>query len=59
MNNLAGHIEELEIKAAESALIADLSTDREARTTNSRLAEELREGAARLRRQQAAANDNG
>ena len=58
MKNLAGRIEELERMAAESALIADLSTDWEVRIYNSRLAEELREAAARLRRRQAAANDN-
>lgn len=58
MKNTSGRIEELEIKAAESELIADLTTDEEVRTYNSRLAEELREVVMRLRRQQAAANDN-
>jgi hypothetical protein len=58
MNNFVRRIEELEVKAAESALIAGLATHREVRTYNSRLAEELREAAVRLRRQQAAANDD-
>ena len=50
MDDIAGRIEELEVKAAESALIADLSTDWEIRTYNSRLAKDLREAADRLRR---------
>ena len=50
MNDLAGRIEELEVKAAESALIADLTTDWEVRTYNSRLAKDLREAANNLRR---------
>ena len=50
MTDIAGRIEELEVKAAESALIADLSTDWEVRTYNSRLAEDLREAAGTLRR---------
>lgn len=50
MKDLAGRIEELEVKAAESALIADLSTDWEVRTYNTRLASDLREAAASLRR---------
>ena len=32
MSDVAGRIEELEVKAAESALIADLTTDWEVRT---------------------------
>ena len=59
MTNLAGRIEELEMMAVESTLIADLTTDGEVRAYNARLAEELREAVVRLRRrQQAAANDN-
>lgn len=50
MDDVAGRIEELEIKAAESALIADLSTDWQVRTYNMRLARELREVADSLRR---------
>ncbi len=57
MKNFSGRIEELEMQAAESALIADLTTDEEVRTYNSRLAAELREVVTRLR-SQAAANDN-
>jgi hypothetical protein len=49
MNDLTGRIEELETKAAESALIADLTTDWEVRTYNSRLAKDLRDAADRLR----------
>ena len=51
MNDLQKRIDELEIKAAESALIADLATDPEARIYNTRLAQELREYIARLRRE--------
>ena len=54
MDDFAGRIEELEIRAAESALIADLTTDWEVRTYNSRLARELRDAAACLRRDAAA-----
>jgi hypothetical protein len=50
MNDVAGRIEELEVKAAESALIADLTTDWGVRTYNSRLARELRQAADLLRR---------
>lgn len=50
MNDLRGRIEELEVKAAESALIADLTTNWEIRTYNSRLAKDLREAADPLRR---------
>jgi hypothetical protein len=50
MDDVAGRIEELEVKAAESALIADLTTDWEVRTYNSRLARDLREAAETLRR---------
>jgi hypothetical protein len=50
MTDINGRIEELEIKAAESALIADLTTDWEVRTYNSRLAKDLREAANTLRR---------
>lgn len=57
MDDIAGRIEELEIKAAESALIADLTTNWEVRTYNSRLACELREVAASLRCRKEAAGD--
>lgn len=50
MNDLRGRIEELEVKAAESALIADLTANWEIRTYNSRLAKDLREAADLLRR---------
>ena len=50
MDDVTGTIEELEVRAAESALIADLTTDREVRDYNSRLAKDLREAANRLRR---------
>lgn len=50
MDNLEGRIEELEVKAAESALIADLATDWEIRTYNSRLAKDLEAAAETLRR---------
>ena len=53
MNDIAGRIEELEVKAAESALIAELSTDWEVRVYNSRLARDLRTAAEDLRRQAA------
>jgi hypothetical protein len=55
MREIARRIEELEVKAAESALIADLTTESEVRTYNSRLAKDLRDAAERLRRQWAAA----
>jgi hypothetical protein len=58
MDDIAGRIEELEVKAAESALIADLSTDRKIRTYNSRLANDLREAADRLRRRAKTAAGN-
>jgi hypothetical protein len=50
MIDVAGRIEELEVKAAKSALLADLSTNWEVRAYNSRLARDLREAADRLRR---------
>jgi hypothetical protein len=50
MSEVTGRIEELEVKAAESALIADLSTNGEVRIYNARLAKDLREAAASLRR---------
>ena len=50
MTDINGRIEELEVKAAEAALIADLTTDWEVRTYNSRLAKDLREAANTLRR---------
>jgi hypothetical protein len=50
MNDIAGRIEELEVKAAESALIANLTTDREIRVYNARLAKDLRQAADDLRR---------
>jgi len=49
MNDLTGRIEELEVKAAESALIADLTTDWEVRIYNARLAKDLRKAADNLR----------
>ena len=49
MSNLHQKIIEIEAKAAESQLTADLATCEEARTYNRRLAEELREFASRLR----------
>ena len=57
MTDINGRIEELEIKAAESALIADLTTDRDVRTYNSRLARDLREAANTLRQCARAAQD--
>lgn len=57
MNDIAGKIEELEIKAAESALIADLTTDWEVRLYNSRLAKDLRTAAEGLRRRAKLAGD--
>lgn len=50
MDDVARRIEELEVEAAESALIADLSTDWEIRTYNARHAKDLREAAAKLKR---------
>jgi DICT domain-containing protein len=58
MDELAGKIEELEVKAAESALIADLSTDWEVRTYNSRLAKDLQAAAESLRRHAQAIRNN-
>jgi hypothetical protein len=55
MREIAGRIEELEMKAAESALFADLTTDSEVRIYNSRLTKDLRDAAERLRRHRAAA----
>ena len=49
MSDVAERIEELEVKAAESALIAGLTTDWEVRTYNSRLARELQQAADLLR----------
>jgi dynactin complex subunit len=49
MNEAEQQIEELEIKAAESDLIANLATDRTARVYNSRLAKELNEMVHELR----------
>jgi hypothetical protein len=43
------------MKAAESALIADLTTDSEVRIYNSRLTKDLRDAAERLRRHWVAA----
>ena len=51
MRDVQKRIDEIEIQAAESALIADLATDHEARIYNGRLARELREFATDLRRQ--------
>jgi len=50
MNDIVGRIEELEVKAAESELIADLTTDWEIRVYNARLAKDLRAAAKSLRR---------
>lgn len=50
MDDIAGRIEELEVKAAESALIANLTTDWEIRVRNARLAKDLRAAAESLRR---------
>lgn len=51
MQDIQKRIDEIESQAAESALIADLATDYEARIYNGRLARELREFAADLRKQ--------
>jgi hypothetical protein len=59
MNDLTARIEELEVKAAESALIADLTSDWEIRTYNSRLAKDLRQAADVLRRRSKIAHDGG
>jgi len=59
MDDITGKIEELEVKAAESALIAYLTPDWEIRTYNSRLARDLLEAAADLRRRaEALKSDN-
>jgi hypothetical protein len=50
MNDIVGRIEELELKAAESALIANLTTNWKVRTYNTRLASDLRAAAESLRR---------
>jgi uncharacterized coiled-coil protein SlyX len=50
MDDAEQRIEELEIKAAESALIANLATDRKARVNNSRIADELSELVDELRK---------
>jgi len=57
MNDIVGRIEELEVKAAESALIADLTTDCEIRLYNARLAKDLRAAAENLRRRAKIAGD--
>ncbi len=51
MQDIQRRIDEIEAQAAESALIADLATDYEARIYNGRLARQLREFAAGLRKQ--------
>ena len=51
MQDIQRRIDEIEAQAAESALIADLATDYEARIYNGRLARQLREFAANLRKQ--------
>jgi hypothetical protein len=51
VTNLEKRVEEIEIKAAESELIGNLSMDEEIRTYNRRLAVELKEYAQKLRRQ--------
>jgi hypothetical protein len=55
MADLHQRIEELEAKAAEFKLIADLATDPEARANNARRAEGLRDLIERLRQQSEAA----
>lgn len=49
MKEIEKRIEELEQKAAESALIANLSPSREIRIVNARLADELRQLAGQLK----------
>ena len=49
MENLRRHIAELETKAAEASLIADLASDPKARVTYARLAKELAEAINGLR----------
>ena len=49
MNELAKRIEQLERRAAERALIADLSPRSEIRVRNARLADGLRQVAAELK----------
>ncbi|WP_201456045.1 hypothetical protein [Bradyrhizobium macuxiense] len=49
MTEIETRIEQLEQRAAESALIADLSTVSETRVRNAQLADELGQLAARLR----------
>ena len=49
MNAAEQRIEELEIKAAESDLIANLATDRKVRVSNARMAKELNEIVHELR----------
>jgi hypothetical protein len=50
MTDLQKQIDDLEKRAAESALIANLATDPEARLYNTSLARELRDVVARLRK---------
>lgn len=57
MNDIVERIEELEVKAAESALIAELTADREIRVYNARLAKDLRKAAESLRRRAKIAGD--
>ena len=52
LDDLKARIEELEAKAAENALIADLATEPETRDYNAHLAQELRALASQLRRVQ-------
>jgi hypothetical protein len=52
MNDLEKQIDELETRSAESALIAELATDPQARRYNSSLARELSDLAAKLRSQE-------
>ncbi|MCA6100657.1 hypothetical protein [Bradyrhizobium australafricanum] len=51
MQDIQKRIDEIDVQAAESALIADLATDYEARIYNGRRARQLREFAADLRQQ--------
>ena len=55
MQDLARHIAELETKAAEFKLIADLATDKNNRAANTRRAQELYELIERFKQQSEAA----
>ncbi|AMA58576.1 MULTISPECIES: hypothetical protein [unclassified Bradyrhizobium] len=51
MTNLKQRIEDVEVKAAESELLGNLSADEEVRIYNRRLTVELKQYAKKLRRQ--------